>query len=120
MIALVNEERKAAGLPALKLDTGLRAAARRRSKDMSDNGFFSHTSPTNGSFSTRLKASGISYSAAGENIAKYGSVSSAHTGLMNSSGHRANILSEKFTRIGIGIVYNSSTKYYLITQWFAK
>lgn len=120
MIALVNEERQAAGLPALKLDTSLRAAARKHSKDMSDHDFFSHTSPTYGSFSARLKASGVSYSSAGENIAKYTSVTSAHSGLMNSSGHRANILNEGYTRIGIGIVYNSSTKYYLITQWFAK
>ena len=120
MIALVNEERKAAGLPALKLDTGLRAAARKHSKDMSENNFFSHTSPTYGSFSQRLKTSGVKYSSAGENIAKYGSVESAHGGLMKSSGHRANILSENFTRIGIGIVYNKSTKYYYITQWFAK
>jgi uncharacterized protein YkwD len=44
---------------------------------------------------------------------------SAHTALMNSEGHRANILNSSFTRIGIGIVWNQAKGAYYITQWFA-
>ena len=120
MITLVNNERTAAGLPALTFDSGLRAGALVHSKDMSDNNFFSHTSPSKGDFSTRVKASGVKYASAGENIAMYGSVEKAHTALMNSEGHRANIMNTGYTRIGIGIVYNSTRGYYYITQWFAK
>lgn len=120
MIDMVNRDRADNGLPALKFDAGLRAGALAHSKDMSANNFFSHTSPTQGSFSARLKASGAKYSSAGENIAMYGSVAKAEAGLMNSPGHRANILGTSFTRIGIGIVYNQSKGAYYITQWFAK
>lgn len=120
MIALVNGEREKAGLKALVFDSDLRGAARKHSNDMSANDYFSHTSPTYGTFSQRLKDSGVKYSSAGENIAMYGSVEDAHEGLMNSPGHRANILNTGYTRIGIGIVYNQSKGMYFITQWFAQ
>jgi uncharacterized protein YkwD len=119
MIGLVNQDRADNGLPALTFDASLRAAALAHSEDMSENNYFSHTSPTQGDFSTRLKASGVKYSAAGENIAMYGSVEAAEVGFMNSPGHRANILGN-YTRVGIGIVYNQSKGAYYITQWFAK
>ena len=120
MINLVNQERTNAGLNALVFDNTLRAPALKHSRDMSTNNFFSHTSPTYGSFSQRLKDSGMKYSTAGENLAMYGSVEAAHTGLMNSEGHRANIMNTNYTRIGIGIVFNQSRGTYYITQWFAK
>ncbi len=120
MINLVNQARADAGLSALTYDSTLRTPAIKHSQDMSTNNFFSHTSPTYGSFSTRLKASGVKYTSAGENLAMYGSVEAAHEGLMNSSGHRANILNANYTRVGIGIVYNQSRGVYYITQWFAK
>ena len=120
MINLVNQERTKAGLAALVYDSTLRAPALKHSQDMSQNNFFSHTSPTYGSFSQRLKDSGVKYSTAGENLAMYGSVEAAHTGLMNSEGHRANIMNTNYTRIGIGIVFNQSRGTYYITQWFAK
>ena len=120
MINLVNQERTNAGLNALVFDSTLRVPALKHSTDMSANNFFSHTSPTNGTFSERLKASGAKYTSAGENLAMYGSVEKAHVGLMNSPGHRANIMNTNYTRIGIGIVYNQSKGAYYITQWFAK
>lgn len=118
MINLVNQDRAANGLPALTFDSSLRAGALEHSRDMMQNNYFSHTSPTQGDFTTRIRAAGVKYTAAGENIAKYGSVESAEVGFMNSPGHRANILNANFTRIGIGIVYNNGA--YYITQWFAK
>lgn len=117
MLSLVNEERTAAGLPALQMDAALLAEARKHSQDMAQNGFFSHTSPSRGSFSQRLKASGIANRGAGENIAKYGSIEKAHAGLMASEGHRANIMNANYNRAGIGIVQVNGV--YYITQWFA-
>ena len=113
MINLVNQERQKAGVAPLKVDLELSRVARIKSQDMKDKGYFSHTSPTYGSPFDMMKTFGISYRTAGENIALHNSVQSAHTGLMNSEGHRKNILNPSFTHIGIGIVDN---RYY--TQMF--
>jgi uncharacterized YkwD family protein len=113
MINLVNQERQKAGVAPLKIDLELSRVARIKSQDMRDKGYFSHTSPTYGSPFDMMKSFGITYRTAGENIAKHSSVESAHTGLMNSEGHRKNILNPSFTHIGIGIV---DGRYY--TQMF--
>ncbi|MFZ5822981.1 MAG: CAP domain-containing protein [Bacillota bacterium] len=103
MLDLVNRERANAGLAPLKADLELTRVARLKSQDMINRDYFSHQSPTYGSPFDMIKRFGISYRTAGENIAGNGSVSGAHTSLMNSPGHRANILSTKYTHIGIGI-----------------
>ena len=118
LFAYINEERTAAGLPALAYDAGLAAGALAHSRDMAQNGFFSHTSPTRGSFSARLSAAGLHTRGAAENIARYGSMEKAHAALMVSEGHRANILSAGFTHVGLGIVRTGNA--YYITQWFAR
>lgn len=120
MVDLVNQDRAAAGLSPLAIDTGLTNSARAHSMDMSASNYFSHTSPTYGSFSQRLKSSNLSFSSAGENIALYNSVDKAQAALMASDGHRANILGKSFTHIGIGIEWNESKGAYYITQWFAR
>lgn len=112
MIQMVNEERAKAGVKPLEVDVNLAYVARVKSKDMHDNNYFSHTSPTYGSPFDMMRSFGISYRGAAENIAKSYSLQSAHTGLMNSEGHRRNILNPNLTHIGIGI-YNG---YY--TQMF--
>jgi uncharacterized YkwD family protein len=104
MIELVNAERGKAGLTPLIADLELSQVARLKSQDMIANNYFSHDSPTYGSPFDMMKQFGISYTAAGENIACNQTVEKAHEALMNSSGHRANILSQNFTHIGIGIV----------------
>ncbi len=113
MIRLVNEERAKVGVAPLKIDVELSRVARIKSQDMRDNNYFSHTSPTYGSPFDMMKSFGITYRTAGENLAKHSSVISAHNGLMNSDGHRKNILNPSFTHIGIGIV---DDRYY--TQMF--
>lgn len=113
MINLVNQERQKAGIAPLQVDLELSRVARIKSQDMRDRGYFSHTSPTYGSPFEMMKSFGITYRTAGENIAKHYSVEGAHAGLMNSDGHRRNILNPSFTHIGIGIVDN---RYY--TQMF--
>jgi uncharacterized YkwD family protein len=104
MLNLVNSERAKAGLSALKADLALTKVARLKSQDMINRNYFSHQSPTYGSPFEMMKTYGISYNTAGENIAGNSSVSAAHTALMNSAGHRANILKSTFTHVGIGIV----------------
>ena len=101
---LVNEARTSAGIPPLDWDERLVPVARAHSAEMFRLRYFSHESPTAGSPFDRLKAAGITYTRAGENLAYAQSVTVAHQGLMSSEGHRANILSPQFTRIGIGVM----------------
>ena len=116
MVALVNAERTAQGLKPLKVNDELTKVAREKSKDMIANNYFSHTSPTYGSPFDMMKAFGIKYTTAGENIAYNSSIEAAHTALMNSEGHRANILKSNFTEIGLGVAQSGSRVY--VTQMF--
>ncbi len=103
MLNLINEARAQNNVPALKLDMELTNVARIKSQDMIDNNYFSHNSPTYGSPFDMMRDFGIEYVKAGENIAGNRSVQNAHDSLMNSPGHRKNILDPEFTHIGIGI-----------------
>lgn len=117
MLSLVNEEREKAGLGPLRFNIKLTEVARIKSQDMIDNKYFAHDSPTYGSPFEMMKQFGITYRYAAENLALHPSVESAHQGLMNSPGHRANILNPNLTEIGIGIIPNSQGRYY-VTQMF--
>lgn len=105
VVNLVNKERAKEGLAPLAIDWELARVAKHKSQDMHDKNYFSHTSPTYGSPFDMMKSFGISYKAAGENIAK-GQTSAAQVmeGWMNSPGHRANIMDAKYTHIGVGYV----------------
>ncbi len=103
MLKLINSARSENDLPPLKSDMELANVARIKSQDMIDNDYFSHYSPTYGSPFDMMKDFGIDYVEAGENIAGNRSVKNAHEGLMNSPGHRKNILNPNFTHIGLGI-----------------
>jgi len=105
VIRLVNQIRVENGLSELETDEELSRVARIKSQDMKDNGYFSHTSPTYGSPFDMMQSFGISYSSAGENIAKgQSSPQAVVNAWMNSSGHRANILNSSYTAIGVGYV----------------
>lgn len=101
---LINQQRTQAGLPALKIDNELQNVARIKAQDMVNNGYFSHTSPVYGTPFEMIKNFGISYKAAGENIAGNSTNSGAVTAWMNSEGHRANILSNSFNYTGVAVV----------------
>lgn len=103
MFELVNSARAQNNLPPLKIDMELVNVARIKSQDMIDNNYFSHHSPTYGSPFDMMNDFGIEYVHAGENIAGNRDVENAHNSLMNSPGHRKNILNNDFTHIGIGI-----------------
>lgn len=102
MLRLVNEARTQNGLQAIKIDIELTKVARNKAQDMIDSNYFSHNSPTYGSPFDMMKSFGIKYLKAAENIAGNQNVQQAHDALMNSPGHKANILGE-YTYIGIGI-----------------
>ncbi len=104
VLKLLNDERTSQGLAALDLDPRLVPIARAHSEEMFRLRYFGHQSPVNGSPFDRLAAAKASYSRAGENLAYAQSVTVAHRSLMESPGHRENILRPEFTRIGIGII----------------
>lgn len=119
LFQLVNQERLQAGLSELKIHTGLVELARLKSKDMIALNYFAHQSPTYGSPFEMMQKAGIAYSYAGENLAGAPTVARAHTALMNSPGHRANILNPNFTHVGIGIV-DGGPYGKMVTQMFIK
>jgi uncharacterized protein YkwD len=101
MLNLVNSERKKAGLSELVLDLALSKVAENHGKEMFAKGYLSHIDANNKTPFDRMSTAGISYFFAGENLALAPDVESAHEGLMNSVGHRANILSGDYKKIGI-------------------
>ncbi|MCY9660779.1 CAP domain-containing protein [Paenibacillus chondroitinus] len=102
VVTLVNQERVKAGLQALTSDSALTAMALDKAKDMYNNDYFDHTSPTYGSPFDMMSTYGIPYSYAGENIAKGQPTPEAvMDAWMNSTGHRENILSPNYTKIGV-------------------
>jgi uncharacterized YkwD family protein len=105
VVDLTNQERAKNGLAALKVDITLSKMAHEKSRDMSANGYFSHTSPTYGSPFDMMKKYGITYRYAGENIAMgQRTPEEVVKAWMNSEGHRKNILSPNYNYIGVGYV----------------
>ncbi len=118
MAELVNAERSKAGLAALRVDTAIIPVARAHSRDMFERRYFSHINPEGEDVGDRLIKGGVKFSVAGENLAYAPDLATAHEGLMNSEGHRANILSADFGRIGIGII-DGGIYGIMVTQVFA-
>lgn len=104
MLRLINEERATHGLNALTMNETARTVARAYSTDMFARGYFSHINLEGKSPFDRMRAGGVEFNAAGENLALAPTLALAHQGLMNSPGHRANILSDRYHTVGIGII----------------
>lgn len=104
MLALINKERLSHNLNPLRADPELRGVARKHSADMFKRGYFSHFTPEQKDPFDRIKAAKVQFLAAGENLALAQTLALAHKGLMDSPGHRANILHRSFGRVGIGIL----------------
>ena len=120
----VNEERAKAGVPALSYNTTMEKYARIKSQDMGDNNYFSHTDLNGNYITTQMKADGVTYNAWGENIAYIGGITDPTalanqfmTNWMNSQGHKENILSTKFSSIGVG-VYKIGNKVYATQEFY--
>lgn len=131
ILDLVNDARASAGLPPLEEDAALRSVGRAHARDMYLRGYFAHETPEcDGATpdavddlrctdpSLRMARAGIVYEVAGENLALAPSPARAHRGLMDSPGHRANILSGEYARVGIG-VYRGPYGL-MVTQQFAR
>ncbi|KKS97867.1 MAG: hypothetical protein UV73_C0004G0009 [Candidatus Gottesmanbacteria bacterium GW2011_GWA2_43_14] len=104
MITLINLERQKMELSLLEESVPLRELAREYAGDMFEKGYFSHYNKEGESPFDRMENAGITFLAAGENLALAPNVALAHQGLMNSPGHRANILSPDFGKVGIGAI----------------
>lgn len=104
MLVMVNQERNKVGLQPLATDTALRKVALAHSADMFERGYFAHLTPEGKNPFDRMREARVRFSLAGENLALAQTLALAHQGLMNSQGHRENILRPGFGRVGIGIL----------------
>lgn len=104
MLELVNKARSDQGLDILVFDDTLAEVGEKHCRDMFARGYFSHNTPEGKTPFDRMDEADVKYLIAGENLALAPTVEEAFEGLMNSPGHKANILSSDFGRIGIGVV----------------
>lgn len=109
MLTLINQDRVSHGLQPLLIDPELCELARLKSQDIVALNYFAHQSPTYGTVFDMLRARGIGFLRGGENLSKASNVPVSHLRLMNSTNHRANLLTPQYTHIGIGIVDNNPT-----------
>lgn len=106
MFNLINGERKKNGIGELAWEPKIVPVSRSYAIDMWQRSYFSHYSPEGEDVGDRLDKAGVKYFVAGENLALAPTLQSAHSGLMNSQGHRENILNPEFRKVGIGVIDN--------------
>lgn len=116
IVDLVNKEREKAGVSPLTMDQALNQAAGIRAEEIYTT--FAHERPDGSRYLTVLDQLTISYSGCGENVA-YGfrTPEAVMEAWMNSEGHKANILNEKYTSIGVGY-YKGANGYHYWSQMF--
>lgn len=118
ILDLANQARTKAGLPELKLDPGLTAAARQHSALMAASRQLSHDLPGEATLPARLAdAAKMNMTSEGENVAFAPSVEDSQQRFMDSPHHRANLLDAKFNMVGLGVVHDGRMVY--VTQDFA-
>ncbi len=119
LLQLANEARRAAGRRPLELMPDLSRVAREHSQDMAQNHFVAHNSPRSGTPSDRLHRASLTSGTVLENLGRGYGAREIHDGLMASPGHRANLLNERVTHIGIGAAADTSaTGGVLVTEDF--
>jgi uncharacterized protein YkwD len=120
--ALIARERKQRGLAPLELDPRLSQVALMHCEDMSAHHFVAHTSPTTGDATARAARAGLRPVVLLENIGRRYSAADLHAGLMESPGHRANIVSPEVDRLGIGVIAEAEGDRvaFLATELFAR
>lgn len=119
LFELTNSARIQRELPLLKWDEQAMLTSRKHSEDMAENDYFSHTNKEGESPFDRMSDDDINFFVAGENLA-YGQYSSifAHEGLMNSMGHRENIVKPDFGYLGIGAAFNDENQPFYTATFF--
>jgi hypothetical protein len=118
ILVLVNQERSHAGVPPVTLDPRLTAAARKHCQRMIQADSLVHQLPGEDPLLLRLVAEGVRSDHDGENIALNGDIASAHAALMQSPGHRANVLGAQFNAVGIAVMVTGELLY--VTEDFAR
>lgn len=118
---LTNAARVEHGFSPLSWDDHVKETARDHSSDMALNEYFDHTNLEGQSPFDRMEEDNITFRAAGENLAA-GQLSSifAHEGLMNSLGHRENILQTEFESLGVGVAFDSESRPYFTENFLTK
>lgn len=121
MVHLINESRAAAGLNTLIYTPSYNNISRQHSLDMATHNYFSHTDRFGNSPLQRMNNGGLQFYHYGENLA-YGQYSAiyAHEALMNSEGHRRNIMSPNYTHVMVGVAFNSSNAPYFTINFYSK
>jgi len=120
MLNAINAQREKAGLAGTVPSELLSQVAKMRSQDMAGRNYFSHTTPEGTTVINLLQAQGIQSTAMGEILGRTNgpdeqSVSLVVRGFMNSPAHRDNVLSDRYTYIGVGsAVGPGNMKYYAI------
>ncbi|WP_171050797.1 CAP domain-containing protein [Bacillus sp. BHET2] len=117
---LTNATRVEKGLSVLSWDSQVRNTARKHSLDMAEQDYFSHTNLEGQSPFDRMEEDQVAFRTAGENLA-YGQLSSifAHEGLMNSKGHRENILQSHYEHLGVGVAFNEKAQPYYTENFYS-
>ncbi len=119
LLNLLNQDRARNGLSPLPADSALSDIARKKSKDMMENGYFAHESPTWGSAAAMLDAFGYEYSGVGENIAHHATVEKADAAFLSSPFHRIIMMGSQWRKVGIG-VYTDEKGFVYVTELFAR
>ena len=115
--SLLNADRAANGLPPLRINLRLNGLAGDYAQDMINRHFFAHNNPEGQSPFDRMRARGISFGYAGENLAINSSVATAEQAFMNSPGHRANILNPHYTQVGVGVRQSANGSVYVVQEF---
>src|SRR5262245_25720166 len=103
LVRLVNAQRQRRGIPPLAWSAPLARVAVKHSADMVRRHYFSHVDPDGRDPFDRMRAAGLDFSAAGENIAAgQRDAATVFASWMDSRHHRENILSRDYTQMGIG------------------
>lgn len=122
LLSMLNATREEAGLAPLTEHVGLREVALAHSRDMVEHDFIGHTSPGTGSASDRVRAAGLTSGLVLENIGRGYGAREIHRGLMESPGHRANLVNPDVTHVGIGVVAQpeGARSAFIVTQVFLR
>jgi uncharacterized protein YkwD len=117
LLDLVNHEREKAGLQKLEWNDQLAKAALAHSKLLAQNRDLSHQFPGEPPLQERVGSTSLRFNSVAENVAEAPAVDVAHRALMQSPGHRANILHPDYNAVGISIVERDRELF--VTQDFA-
>jgi hypothetical protein len=112
----LNQERAKSGVAALEWNEHAAEAARAHSRLLVEKGKLAHQFPGEPTLPDRLGATGARFTVSAENLARTGYIEDVHLALMNSPGHRANMLNPRYNAVGIGVAEDKGTIY--VTQDF--